>query len=311
MAPKTTKVVSATIPAVDPSHVPTGSSRVARVIVASIVLSPSSARRPSRWAGRQISAGEVSDTRPIRAQRHDAGMKTLKANRSGSRKPSKTRHPTHRSGPGGGGGRYTARAIGGPMDAALLDQILAAFEGVGSTDSWDTIATRVLPLLKRVRQPYPAEAAPIHVTVAPGIAVGFGIDLGPAFTHITPGQLERWGIDLTTVLATALDNLSARITSEPPIIEPMRGHGLDAIVIQAQGWASALVLAPDRLREILGPEPRILLTPVRNALVSLPSTSSSASSWTSGRRSPRIIRTSWTSRHSAGRDPPSRPCKRR
>ncbi|MBA2756378.1 MAG: hypothetical protein H0U37_02915 [Chloroflexi bacterium] len=156
------------------------------------------------------------------------------------------------------------------MDAALLDQILAAFEGVGSTDSWDTIATRVLPLLKRVRQPYPAEAAPIHVSVAPGIAVGFGIDLGPAFTHITAGQLERWGIDLTTVLATAVDNLSARITSEPPLVEPMRGDGLDAIVIQAQGWASALVLAPDRLREILGPEPRILLTPVRNALVSLP-----------------------------------------
>lgn len=46
MAPKTTKVTAATIPAVDPSHVPTGTSPVARVVVASIVSSPTSPGGP-------------------------------------------------------------------------------------------------------------------------------------------------------------------------------------------------------------------------------------------------------------------------
>lgn len=41
-------------------------------------------------------------------------------------------------------------------------------------------------------------------------------------------------------------------------------------VVQAQGWGSALILAPDRLGPILGHEPRTLLTPVRNALICLP-----------------------------------------
>jgi hypothetical protein len=40
--------------------------------------------------------------------------------------------------------------------------------------------------------------------------------------------------------------------------------------IQGQGWGSSLLLLPDALGPILGPDPRLLLAPVRNTLVSLP-----------------------------------------
>lgn len=155
-------------------------------------------------------------------------------------------------------------------EAAVLAQILAALADLGPANSWERIADRVVPLLKRARQVYPPDQAPVQLTVPPGITVGFGIDLGPAFTHLCASQLGRWGVEITTVLTTALDNLGARIVSEPPTVGSIHGHGTEALVVQAQGWGSALVLAPERLAAIIGSAPRMLITPTRNTLISMP-----------------------------------------
>ena len=128
----------------------------------------------------------------------------------------------------------------------------------------------MLPLLKRVRHPFPPDAAPMHLQVPPGIWTGFGIDIGPAWAHVSRGLFRRWGIDEATLLGTALENLRRRVLEEPPLVERATVAGASLTVIQAQGWGSALVLAPDRLGAIIGPEPRTLLAPVRNALVALP-----------------------------------------
>ena len=104
----------------------------------------------------------------------------------------------------------------------------------------------------------------------PGVWTGFGIDVGPAWAHVSRDLLARWDVDDAHVLGRALDNLQARVSDEPPLVERAVFGGSVATVIQAQGWGSALILVPDALGEILGTEPRILLTPVRNALVALP-----------------------------------------
>ena len=135
---------------------------------------------------------------------------------------------------------------------------------------WSAFAPKVMPLLKRVRHPFPAEAAPIHLRVPPGVMTGFGIDVGPAWAHVSDGLMARWGVDEVMILGTALENLRRRAITEPPRIERVTFADADAVVIQAQGWGSALILAPDRLVPILGERPLILLTPVRNALIALP-----------------------------------------
>ncbi len=125
-------------------------------------------------------------------------------------------------------------------------------------------------MLKRVNHPYPAEMAPLHIRVPPGVWTGFGIDLGPAFSHVSQMLLDGWGIDHATLLGTALENLTALVRREAPVIDTIPIDGIEVTAIQGQGWGSSLILVPDVLRPILGPTPRILLAPVRNTLVALP-----------------------------------------
>jgi hypothetical protein len=158
----------------------------------------------------------------------------------------------------------------GTFEPGLAEQILAAFRGFDPTGPWDTIAPRIVPVLKRRRHPYPAEAAPLHIHVPPGIWTGFGIDVGPAFSHVSQTLMDSWGIDQATLLATALDNLAGLVRAEPPVVESLHIGGVAVTAIQGQGWGSSLVLAPDLLRPILDATPRVLLAPVRNTLLALP-----------------------------------------
>ena len=165
---------------------------------------------------------------------------------------------------------FAMRVLGGTMDHELFERVLAAAQSLDLDAPWPDVSSLVLPILRRVRHPYPPEAAPMHVFVPPGVWTGFGIDFGPAFTHVTANQVERWGIDHATLLGTALENLRALTVVEPPRVERIRPEGVETIAIQGQGWGSALILVPDVLRPILGERPRLLLAPVRNTLVALP-----------------------------------------
>ena len=152
----------------------------------------------------------------------------------------------------------------------LTRRTLEALRGFDPSGTWADVGPAVLPLLKRVRHPFPPDAAPLHLHVPPGIWTGFGIDIGAAWAHVSTTLFSHWGIDEATLLGTALENLRRRVVEDPPQVE--RATVIDApmTVIQAQGWGSALVLAPDRLGQILGREPQTLLAPVRNAIVALP-----------------------------------------
>jgi len=166
--------------------------------------------------------------------------------------------------------RLSMRVLGGAMDPELFDRVLAAAQRLDLDAPWSDIDSMVLPILRRIRHPYPPEAAPMHMFVPPGVWTGFGVDFGPAFTHITARQIEYWGIDHATLLGTALENLRALCVVEPPRVERIHPDGVETIAIQGQGWGSALILVPEVLRPILGERPRLLLAPVRNTLVALP-----------------------------------------
>lgn len=162
------------------------------------------------------------------------------------------------------------RPLGGEMDPIVLRRTIDAFSSIDMGGPWADLSPRLLPLLKRVSHPYPAEMSPAQLLVPPGVWVGFGVDVGPAWAHVTPTLIEDWGIDDATLLGTALDNLRRRVAEEPPQVEHAVVDGTPLTVVQAQGWGSALILAPDRLGPLIGPEPGVVLTPIRNALVVLP-----------------------------------------
>ena len=158
----------------------------------------------------------------------------------------------------------------GTFEPGLADQILAAFSGFDPSGPWSEMAPKIVPVLKRRRHPYPSDMAPMQIHVPPGVWTGFGIDVGPAFSHVTRTLADSWGIDDATLLATALDNLAELVRREPPRIEGLHVGDVEVVAIQGQGWGSSLILAPDLLRGLLDPTPRVLLAPVRNTLLVLP-----------------------------------------
>ena len=195
-----------------------------------------------------------------------AAMKTLKARRI-AKDARRNRHKAKAQRRLDG---LRLQALGGTFEPGLAERILEAFQGFDPTAPWATIAPRIVPVLKRVHHPYPAGSAPIHIRVPPGIWTGFGIDLGPAFSHVSQTLLDGWGIDHATLLGTALVNLTDLVRREQPIVESLPVDGIEVTAIQGQGWGSSLILVPELLRPILGATPRVLLAPVRNTLLALP-----------------------------------------
>ncbi|HSL77388.1 MAG TPA: hypothetical protein VK867_10595 [Candidatus Limnocylindrales bacterium] len=193
-------------------------------------------------------------------------MKTLKARRSTKDERRSRRKRKSRPRPD----CLRLKPLGGTLEPGLAERLLAAFEGFDPNAPWADVASRIVPILKRLHHPYPPEMAPIHIRVPPGIWTGFGIDLGPAFSHISQTLLDGWGVDHATLLGTALANLTELARRERPIIDTVPVDGVDITAIQGQGWGSSLILVPEVLRPILGPAPRVLLAPVRNTLLALP-----------------------------------------
>ena len=167
-------------------------------------------------------------------------------------------------------GSLSISPLGGVMDPERFDRILAAAQRVDPSAPWSQVASMVLPILRRANHPYPPEAAPLHIYVPPGLWTGFGIDIGPAISHVTAALIDHWGIDQATLLSTALDNLRRLVIDEPPVVQRFRQRGVNLQAISGSGWGSTLLLVPDVLRIHLGGEPKMLLAPVRNTLIALP-----------------------------------------
>lgn len=162
------------------------------------------------------------------------------------------------------------RVLGGSIAPADFGRVMAAMGRFDPKAAWPEVAPLVLPVLKRLHHPYPPEASPIHINVPPGIPTGFGIDLGPAFTHVTAALADGWGVDHATLLGASLQNLRHLIEDEPPVIQPMNRDGMEIIGISGAGWGSSLLLLPEALGPILGTTPRLLLAPIRNTMLALP-----------------------------------------
>jgi hypothetical protein len=183
---------------------------------------------------------------------------------------------------GRGGGRrfgkgleleiFRGPALGPGVVTAGYGTVLAAMEQFDPDMPWKKARVRILPMLPRVRPMPGPELELARAMLPPGILVGFGIDIGPAITFVGASLLDRWRVDVLTVVAAALANLR-QLADECGRDVAIRDRIGDVPVTVLQtrlGIAASLILVPDCLDRLLGPGPHLLLAPMRDILIALP-----------------------------------------
>ena len=158
--------------------------------------------------------------------------------------------------------------------SATVDEVMTAFETLPEELTWESIAPEVVPLFQRVRPYHPSMPEQLRVVVSPGLSVGFGVDIGPAFITISPEMAADWGVPPDEILGRAVANLEQRMAAVRPrdVHDGTIGDVPVRLLQSPTGSASTYVLVPGALGRILGPHRQLLLAPMRNLLISLPAT---------------------------------------
>jgi hypothetical protein len=162
--------------------------------------------------------------------------------------------------------------LGPGVVTADYGTVLAAMERFDPEMPWKKARERVLPMLPRVRPMPGPDLEMARAMLPPGILVGFGIDIGPAITFVGASLLDRWRVDVLTIVAAALTNLR-QLADECDRDVAIRDRIGDVPVTVLQtrlGIAASLILVPDCLERLLGPGPHLLLAPMRDILIALP-----------------------------------------
>jgi hypothetical protein len=156
--------------------------------------------------------------------------------------------------------------------APSLEEVIAASAPFLADPTWKQARRLVVPVFERLR-PFPSIVpASATMILPPGVTVGFGVDVGPAFMRISELVLERWSVGLDELARVALRNLRDRARRAAPyrVVE----DAVDGVPIAAfqsnEGWASTLVLVADALEAVFGPDPRLFVAPCRDLLIGLP-----------------------------------------
>jgi hypothetical protein len=170
------------------------------------------------------------------------------------------------------GKSYRTVDLGNGMVQASPDAVLRAMGGLPPDLDWPAMAGAVIPILPRRRPLPPLAGEPFRVTLPPGIPTGFGIDIGPAFLVVGESLLATWPVGPADLVATALDNLRARM--RPVRARDLVRQAIDGVPVRVlqsgAGCASGLVLVEDELRRIFGGGPQCLIAPMRDILISMP-----------------------------------------
>jgi hypothetical protein len=162
--------------------------------------------------------------------------------------------------------------LGPGVVSASPEEVMAAIGRLDPDLPWAKVRDMIVPMMPRVR-PYPAPAPdPVRMLLAPGILVGFGIDIGPALTVVGSGLLETWDIDVGLLAGTALDNLRSRAEAcSPGQIHRDAVADVPVDLLQTGGgFAASLLLVPDHIERLFGAGPHLLVAPMRDILIALP-----------------------------------------
>lgn len=149
---------------------------------------------------------------------------------------------------------------------------MAAVERLSPDLEWAEVSPMVRPVFPRRRPQPPGAERAILTERGPGLRVGLGIDIGPAFLHVTPSLLDSWQISFDECWRVGLDNLRQRVHARRfEVLEYEEIGGVPVWWFQSgEGWASTLLLLEDELHRRYGDEPRLLFAPMRDLLLATP-----------------------------------------
>ena len=175
--------------------------------------------------------------------------------------------------------RWTAQVFEGPppgpdVVTPSVEEVLAALETMPRELTWERIAPEVVPLFQRVRPYHVSMPEQLRIVVPPGLTVGFGVDIGPAFITVSPEMAQDLGVPADEILRRALANLEVRMAGVRPrdVHDGSIGDVPVRILQSPTGSASTYVLVPEALGRIIGRHRQLVLAPMRNLLMSLPIT---------------------------------------
>jgi hypothetical protein len=136
---------------------------------------------------------------------------------------------------------------------------------------WDWARPRLMPLLGGTHLDRVDDGL-VRTISEMGCALEYGLDLGGTFSVVDAVVAERWERSADDLHSAAMENLRRRASRILPkaVIGGTVGGRYFRRVLAPRGCASSLVLVPDELVRLLGPEPTILLAPNRTVLLSFP-----------------------------------------
>lgn len=152
------------------------------------------------------------------------------------------------------------------------EQVRSAMDALSPDLSWDELSDGLRPVFIRRRPLPPGVEQPLTMRRPPGVDVALGVDIGPAFMYVGRGMVESWSVSFDEAFERAMDNLRATVAAERYV--EMEYESLDGVPFwwyqSTGGLASGLLLLDKELATRYGPEPRLLIAPMRNLLLAAP-----------------------------------------
>jgi hypothetical protein len=158
------------------------------------------------------------------------------------------------------------------VTTAPVNEVISAIEAVDMAAPWREVAPKLRIALPRRRAlPIDVDELPTR-EFSPGIRAVLGLDIGPAMLFVAHEQLKGWGVSAEQAFDKALANVRARVAARKQFaLIHERIADVPTIAFQSrEGWASSLLLLPDELVRVIGDRNGLILTPMRDLILSVP-----------------------------------------
>jgi hypothetical protein len=157
-----------------------------------------------------------------------------------------------------------------PTERELRD----ALGSIPEDFSWDWARLRLTPLFERADGGVDGDPT-INTASSLGVAIGFGVEIGPTFARVTRSMATRWEASTEQIEASAFSHLAdvVRGVGSRDLQHAVHKGYMTRCLPQPGGWASSAILAgEDEVRRIFGSHDQVFTTPSRNMILSFDAT---------------------------------------
>ena len=162
------------------------------------------------------------------------------------------------------------------------EAVAEALESIPFGAPWPWAALRVMPMIRGRRVPVIDDAELEEfgfrslldfptVEMPPGIDVSFAIEVDVAYVNVNQEQLDRWEMTIEQVVPAAMANLRRTVGTWSGSAYQDSADGIHVQMLRGwPQWAVSLILLPDELKRLFGPQDQLLVAPYACNLMSLP-----------------------------------------